>query len=143
MLSDYYKSNQFDIFENYFQPVKSRSRKNEMSFRHIKSGKIFKDIHITLKGGSCQSSPLTPSHILVNQILKIKEDRLRNKSCIKLTPSQILVNKVLQNKEYRCKEPLYDRQPRFSDRYDTNKNSRTKTMIGKVERRLELDMNQI
>ena len=49
LLSSFYKLNKF---EQQFQPVPSRSRKGQISYKHYASGKIFSDIFISQSGGA-------------------------------------------------------------------------------------------
>lgn len=53
-LSDYHKTNNFAQFRSQFQPVASRSRRGETSFRQLASGRVYRDVLVdtTTVGGS-------------------------------------------------------------------------------------------
>lgn len=49
MLSDYYKNNNFEKFAKQFEPIISRSRPGDISFKSLNDGRIYRDVMV---GGS-------------------------------------------------------------------------------------------
>ena len=56
MLSDLYKTKQFAMFRSTFQPVMSRTRNGSISFKHIPSGNIYRDVDTLEIGGRIRST---------------------------------------------------------------------------------------
>ena len=56
-ISDYYGTKQFDQYRNYFEPAYSRSRgSNYISYRHIDTQKVYRDIKISMGGAQIPKS---------------------------------------------------------------------------------------